>query len=115
MQDAILSIFQTYIGLLCIGPIIFFTVYRLAARRYGPTIADDLGRLLGPALALVLLAVPFIIDYPFVGFVLLGIWIAYVDHDWKMSKDDTGNGSDHGTHYGWLKSLLGRDDGPFGR
>ncbi|WP_424934104.1 hypothetical protein [Amaricoccus macauensis] len=115
MQNAILSIFETYIGLACIGPVIYLAAYRTIARRYGPDLARDSGRILGPALGLVLLVVPFIVEYPFVGFLLLGLWVAYVDHDWDPSSEPGGDRSGMGDHYGWLKSLLGRDDGPFDR
>jgi uncharacterized protein YqgC (DUF456 family) len=115
MQDAILSIFQTYIGLACVAPVIFLVVYRVAVRRYGGAIAHDIGRLFGPALGLFLLGLPLLMQYPFAGFLILGMWVAYVDQNWKAAYDENGNRTELGSHFGWLKSLIGRDDGPFGR
>lgn len=115
MQDAVLSLFRTYIGLLCVAPVIFLVVYRVAIRRYGRAVGHDIGRLFGPALGLLLLGLPLVIELPIVGFLILGMWIAYVDHDWSSASDGSGTRTELGSHFGWLKSLIGRDDGPFGR
>ncbi len=117
MQDAILSIFQTYTGLACLAPVIYFGVYRIAVKRYGGGIARDIRRLLAPALGLLLLAAPLMITYPFLGFVILGLWMAYDDHGWNWSVDEKRKekGAEDDGHHGWLKSLLGRDDSPFDR
>ncbi|MEM8569387.1 MAG: hypothetical protein AAGG56_00640 [Pseudomonadota bacterium] len=111
MPDAILLIFKNYIGLICIAPVIFFFVYRSLVFRYGHQLGHDLGKLFGPTLGLILLGAPIAIAYPIIGFILLGVWIAYMDHDWEGPTDANGEPSDMTAHYGWFKSLLGRDNG----
>jgi hypothetical protein len=115
LQDAILSLFKTYIGLVCVAPVIFLLAYRIAVQRYGRAVGHDMARIFGPALGLFVIGLPLILRFPFAGFVILGMWVAYVDHDWNAASDDQGNRTELGSHFGWLKSLIGRDDGPFGR
>jgi hypothetical protein len=115
MQDALLSLFKTYIGLVCVAPVIFLLVYRIAVQRYGRVIGHDIARIFGPALGLVLLGLPLFLQYPFAGFAILGMWMAYIDHDWNAPSDDNGARPELGSPFGWLKSLIGRDDGPFER
>jgi hypothetical protein len=114
LSDAIVSIVHTYLGLALVWPVAITLFTWLVCARYGAALAHDLRRIVSPALGLLFLAAPLVSQYPFLGLVILGLWVAYTDHLVKTSNHAAGEDPRRRSEQqARLRSLLGTDDSPF--